>query len=591
MKKATIISFLLLFVGTLGFGLGVDVEELAGVGKKIEFESFTGISLFYNTDLDIRGIGVDLAGRVKSGESTARYQNRYSALHLVDGGEPGKLNADVIIVEKDARVDHVDNIRRILSGYLETLYGYPRKDADVLAVFLTYYNAVYRGNLEFLNTKYKTWVMKELDQARVGLAVRYSEWPGATQIVIPLNENEIRDVLGSLSTTELTGKPVVDKLKEQPDKGVDERKAIVEVKEKEVATGKEKVAEEKAKVEEKKKEVAVDKAAIEKDKAAIAEKKSDIAKKTEEVKKEAAQASKAPATTPEEAAAKAKKENETAAKAEALAREKARVAAEEAAVKEKESGLAKKQQETADAEKGAKEKEAAVAAKEKEVASDRKEIARDETAAKIETKPDEVKQELAKKSEELAAREEELAKREAEAKKTTTDANIFANVLYYLKVKEYLTDGHYNNDLIAINALTGKKLSVSPVTGICGKFYYAFKDGVVVISHKGAHTEGHFLTLLDLKTLETKSIGEDVVFWRSFVEVREDQIYVVLENGGKYYLGKFASDLKRIAISQEPVSRESFISFYADLVYINGENGNILVLNKEDLTVKESIAP
>lgn len=591
MKRTAFAPFLLVLVSAGVFALGVDVGELAGVEERIQFENFTGIPLFYNTDWDIRGIGVDLANRVKAGDSPAQYLSRYAAMHLVDGGEPGRLNADVVSLEKDARVDHVDNVRRIVSGYLETLYGYPRQDADLLAVFLTYYNAVYRKNLAFFGTRYKSWVVKELDQTRVGLAVRYAEWPGATQIVIPLNENEIRDVLGHLSTTELTARPVVEKLKEQPDKGVEERKAIVELKEKEVAAGKEKVAEEKARVEETKKAVDEAKAALEKDKKAIEEKKAEIAKKTEEVKKSAETASKAPASTPAEAAEKARKEKEAAAKAEELAREKARLAAEEAAAKEKAKAVEKKKEDAAAAEKSVAAKEAAVAAKEKEVTAEKKEIARDETAARIEADPEEARKELEKKDAELAAKEEELAKREAEAKKATTDANIFANVLYYLKVKEYLTDGHYNNDLFAIDALTGKKLSVSPVTGICGKLYYAFKDGVVVISHKGSHTEGHYLTLLDLKTLETKAIGDDVVFWRSFVEVRDDQIFVVVNRGERFFLAKFSSDLKRIAVSTDPVNPDSFISFYADLVYINGEKGNILVLNKEDLKTKDTIAP
>jgi glucose-1-phosphate adenylyltransferase len=41
----------------------------------------------------------------------------------------------------------------------------------------------------------------------------------------------------------------------------------------------------------------------------------------------------------------------------------------------------------------------------------------------------------------------------------------------------------------------------------------------VVITHKGEHREGHFLTLLDLDTLNRKAIGNESVFYRGFVEI------------------------------------------------------------------------
>jgi len=97
--------------------------------------------------------------------------------------------------------------------------------------------------------------------------------------------------------------------------------------------------------------------------------------------------------------------------------------------------------------------------------------------------------------------------------------------------------------------------------------------------------------LLDLDDLTRKAVGEDMIFYRSFVEVREDFIYAVINAPDGYYLGKFNVDMKRVAMSKERVDGDSFISFYNDLVYINREDKQILVLNREDLSTKSVINP
>ena len=84
-------------------------------------------------------------------------------------------------------MDHIDNLRRIIAAYLESAYGYSRQDSQTLAVFVTVYNAVYRGKLDVFKQKYKTVVTKNLTANKAGLALNYAEWPGKTQIVIPLS--------------------------------------------------------------------------------------------------------------------------------------------------------------------------------------------------------------------------------------------------------------------------------------------------------------------------------------------------------------------------------------------------------------------
>ncbi len=272
-------------------------------------------------------------------------------------------------------------------------------------------------------------------------------------------------------------------------------------------------------------------------------------------------------------------------------RKSAEAGAAEQAVKEKEAEIATAREEQKKQEEQVAAGRKAVEEKKQEVAEEKKEIQRDETALRIQKEPEKVQKELEKKSEDLATREKEVARREEAAKKGETDASIFEGRLYYLKIKEYLTGGHYNNEMCAISAATAKVVQKSPIANICGHKYDIFKDGVVVITHKGDHRAGHYLTLLDLKTLESKATGADAVFWRSFVEVKEDLVYAVLNKDEKYYLGRFDAAMKTMAVSKDQVDPDSFISFFGDLIYINGSDKKILVLNRDDLSTKGVVAP
>lgn len=227
------IFFLALFT-VLAFTLWgqVDRTELESVDYSgVEFRNYEGPHLKIDTIAEIRGIGVILARWDEAGRG--RYFNKYQLLHLVDPEEVGRLDADILILDPAAGVDHIDNLRRILSAYLETAYDYPRDNADLLARFITYYNAVYRQRGEYFAENYTTLVNNSLNQEKVGLSTRYEEWPGKTEIVIPLTGREGGP---ALETDTLTDKDVVESLREREDRGIEERKEITELKEEEIQT-------------------------------------------------------------------------------------------------------------------------------------------------------------------------------------------------------------------------------------------------------------------------------------------------------------------------------------------------------------------
>ncbi len=557
MRKALSLACLL-FVPLAAAAIDVDVEELKSAGQKIEFINYTGPLSIFQTDLDIRGIGRNMASQVERGSTIARFLLKYTAIHAVDSAEPDKLSADIISIDKEATVDHIDNVRRIVSAYLGRLYAYPRKDADLLALFVSYYNAVYRGNISYFGGKYKTVVMKNLAAERVGISTKYYEWPGATQLVIPLTEKPERDVLGALSTGELTSKGVAEQLKGRPDKGVEERKAMTELKSREVEKGQQKVNEQAQ-------ALAAEKAKTAEQEAALQRAKAEAEKK----KAEAAASVGQPDAGQKAAEAKAAEE----------------------AVKTQESQVAQAKAEQQKEQEAIASQQKVIETKKEEIAAEKKDIQTDQNAVRAQTQPETTQAQLEKKSAELAQREQAVTKREEAAQKGETDASIYAGLLYYLKIKEYLTGGHYNNEIYSINAATAKIVQKSPVANICGRKYDIFQQGVVVITYKGDHRAGHYLALLDLKTLEPKATGSDMVFWRSFVEVRDNFIYAILNRDDAYYLGKFDSDMKAVAVSRDKVDPDSFISFFADTIYINSEDKKILVLNKGDLSTTGIIEP
>jgi hypothetical protein len=191
----------------------------------------------------------------------------------------------------------------------------------------------------------------------------------------------------------------------------------------------------------------------------------------------------------------------------------------------------------------------------------------------------------------LEEKEKELDKREDRLRSKELEKNIYGDKLYYLKIKEYLEGGHYNNDMYMINASTRKIMFKSPVENICGSRYDVFSGGVVIITHRGSHTSGHRLTLIDRDTLQAKIYGSDNVFWRSFIEIRDGFIYAITYDNGTHYLGRFDADLKLVAKSKERINENTFISFWDNYIYINRADKTIIVLNKEDLSIIDEVKP
>lgn len=587
-KIITSMLFVTFFAISLS-ALEVDVDEIAK-SKKINFINYTGKKGKFETSDEIKSIGFQLAYKASKGNYNEifRYHMKYSVIRVDSNGEPDKYAADILFIDKDARVDHIKNVRRIIAAYLEGTYSYTPEQARALALYITYYNALHRGDMEYFRSVYQSSVLEYITEKNAGIAIRYDQWPGKTALLIPLTSESKRGKIDTIDPFAISDDKTKDEIKKDKENDED-NKEIIKLKEDEIEKKKDELEKEKKKTDE-------DKKKNEKKREDIEKKKEDTEKKKDEIKKEKEETKKI--TDPEE---KKKKEEE-------IKKKEDKVKEEEKTNKKEEEKLKKEEEKTKEEEKDNEKKEDDIKKKEEDVKKEKD--GSDETKDKETKKDDETKEsdttdktkdsdtgdktkseEIKKKEEELKEKEKELDKREDKLRDKDTDPNVYGLKIYYLEVKEYLEGGHYNNTLYMINATTKKIDFKSPVTNICGRRYDIFSEGIIVITHKGSHTMGHRLTLIDRKSLTEIKSGTDNVFWRSFIEFKDGFIYAIVKEDENYYLGKFDTDLKLVARSKEKINQNSFITFYEESIYINREDMTIIVLKKDDLSLVDVIKP
>ncbi len=210
--------------------LDVAREELSPyIDTTIEFQNYEGPREVIQTLEEIRGIGAFIGAQFEPGPGTFSFFGRYTVIHAVDPTIDVGLDADIMLLAEDARVDHINNLRAILSAYLETAYDYSPADARLLAEYVTIYNAVFRRNLEFFQGRYKSVVLEHLSETNVGLSVVYSDWPGGTEMVIPLRDGARPGLLDAVGPRELLEPEVIASLRDRPDMGIDSRRDMVDL--------------------------------------------------------------------------------------------------------------------------------------------------------------------------------------------------------------------------------------------------------------------------------------------------------------------------------------------------------------------------
>lgn len=527
MKEHKISLFILLaFAAAIPFyAQKVDEEELKSTGNDtIVFINYTGPHSKIDSLSSIKQLGTDLGSVVAKDTSktvSAGNSAKYSVIHAIDPSEKGRLDADIILIGSDATVDHIDNLRHIIASYLVAAYGYSEKDAETVAVFVTVYNAVYRGNLDTFQKKYKKIVLDNLTSASCGLSVNYSDWPGKSQIVIPLY-----DVNGGLSTVDtsvISDTQVVKSMQEDDDRNVESRKEMVDIKEREAENAAKKAQE-------------AQKNAVQEQKKLNEEKQ-----KTEVARKEAETA----VTQAEEAQKKAEEEpdNKEAAKE-----------AEEKKIEAEEKQAAYEEQKTAQEEQQAVAENAAKEASGQQAVADRK------TA------------EAQEERKTIAKDQAEVIKKEIE--------NAAAPSVYGI---ELTNDASMLSGLIKVNASTGEVIKSSPVTFIRNRTMFQEGQNFVAIAGENKGNGTVKLVLLSSDTMEIIKESAETVAESSVLVQDGGEYYCVIQNGKTCALAKYDSELNLKLKSNASLKPATPVTVAGQYIIVTGADGAVKLLDKQDL--------
>ena len=540
MKKILSVFFVSLLISTNIFALEVDKTELQSTkSTTIEFISYTGPHKIIDSVEAIKGIGKSLGKEIapsRDTSKTANLGNKYTVIHAIDENETGKFDADIIFINKDANVDHITNLRRIISAYLVSAYDYSEADADTLAVFITVYNAVYRGDLDSFKNKYKDVVVKNLSSNNCGLSVNYKDWPGASEIVIPLYDVK-NGGLSTIETSVISDKKVVESMKEDDDKNIESRKEMVDIKEREAEESQEKAnAAQKKAVEEQKKL----KEEKQKTKEAKAEAK-EAEKKSEQAKAEAEEAKKEAEANPED--------------------EELQKVAEE------------KQEEAEAAEQEAEEKQEAL---------EEQQEAEDEQAAVTEDAKEEAKQEQTRAD-----------KKQTEAQNERKDIAQDQQIVQNNEIKEASMPSAYGiiiadeknilSRLVKFNTDNGEVIKASPVTVIRNRTIYKTSDAYIAIAGENTGKGTIKLVLIDEESMEIFAESDATVSENSVLVKDGEDYYCVIEDGKNFVIAKFDEKLTLKLKSKVNVVESTPITVAESGIVVTDKKGNLKLLSKETL--------
>ena len=529
MKKITCLLLISLLSISSIFSIEVDKNELNTTGNEIiEFINYTGPHKVIDSAQAIKEIGSDLGKDISLSVSSTNGSNeKYYVVHSVTSESKDQLDADIIYIGSTATVDHVDNLRRIISGYLQSAYNYSEKDANTLAVFITVYNAVYRGKLDTFKSKYTEDVVKNLSSENCGLSTNYKDWPGKSEIVIPLFDVK-NGGLSTVDTSVIADSKVVDSMQEDEDRNIDSRKDMVDLKEREADESSEK--------------------AQEAQKEAVQEQKvlNETKKEAEEAKKEAEEAKKEA-----EVAKKVAEENPNDKKAQETAKE-AEKKAEEATAKaeEKQQQVEEQQKKTDDAKEAAKEAQEIADKKQNEAQTERKEIAQDQQ---------EIQQEKI-----------------AEAK---------ANTEYGIIIVD---EENLLSRLVKFNSDNGEIIRKSPVAVIRNRTIFEVgsegSEQFISVAGDNAGNGTIKLVLMDQDNMEITRESNETLSEDSVLVKDGDDYYCVIDDNGKWVVAKYNAELSLRYKSSIAVKSSTPITITKSGVVVTDSTGQLILLSKTDLS-------
>ena len=566
--------------------LEVDQAELesAGSADSIVFINYNGPHAVIDSLEAIKAIGSNLgnqiAGRTEQ-LTTAGEQNRYYVIHAVDPQITTGLDADIIMLGSNAGVDHIRNLRYIIAAYLQAAYGYDERDAQTLAVFTTVYNAVYRGNLDYYTSKYKPIVSSYLTKENVGLSTNYADWPGQTQIVIPLSD-PTGTSLGTIDTSVISDKNVVDSMREnEDDMGVDTRKDMVDMKDREADQLEGQAEEAQQDAAEAQQQADIEKQQLEQEE----QKLRDEQKKLEQSQKEAAAAEQAA----QDAQQQAEEKQQAAQEAQQQAEEKQQAAQDAQQIARENPDDEQAQQNAQQAQQDAQQAQQNAQQQEQTVQQQEEVVQQQEQAAQEKQQTADEKQQIAQEKQEAAdqKREEarrdrtEIAKDQQKLLALEQQQGDDTNATYGLKL---IDEQKLLSAMVKVNTETGEVIKTSPVSVIRGRTLLPTGTAYAAIAGENTGNGAIRLVLLDKQNMEIILESNETVSENSILLQINDAFYVIAQKNG-WRIAKYDTELNLLLTSTIEVNPSTPVSVTeAGSLCVNDSQGNIRLLKLTDLS-------
>jgi hypothetical protein len=498
-------------------------------GRTVEFINYVGPHDRIDTIEQIEGIGESIGAAIASG-SRSFGGGKYSVRRIVDASVKTGFDADLIIIGPDAEVDHIDNLRHILSGYFQAAYGMEARRSYTFAVFVTVYNAVYRSDTSYFASKYKPAVVAELPKESAGLSRRWDEWAGRSRIVIPLSTAGSSGTVTGIDTDTITDEKTIEGMRTQEDdRGVDERREMVDEKQDRIDEEKARIEEEKARIEEEERRLEEDKAKLAEDDTAGDDGTTDSGGDSGGTDGSSGDDGTADSGESDSGGDKGGSEdgtvtsNEIAEREKQLEEDKAKVAEEEKAVADKEKAL-------------------------------------DEERASI------------------AEDTEKNIKEDIAAAKARTVILVQAVDPSYPYAR-----------LVALDVDTGKIVRYSDLNSIRARTLVDDGKQFIVIAGKESGGGAVRLVALDRTTLQQSDEGVDDIYPESWLWKNSAGLFAVVLRGGSAYLASFDAKLDVVSTSEVAVDGLTFLALNDLGLIVQRADGAFVILDPKTLKLIRAI--
>jgi hypothetical protein len=501
----------------------VNQSELEENQAPITFFNYEGPHARIETLAQIRNIGYVLGQAVQGGNNSPGTRGRYFVTRIRGPEEGNKLDADIFGLGYDTGVDHIRNLRLIVQGYLEGAYGYSARDAALLAEYATVYNAVYRGDWDYINARYKGPVIAELSPEQAGLSIRFDEWPGRTLMLIPMGIGGAGS-LSALDTSVVADSRVVEEMRKDEDRGIDQRRDMVDLKEREAEEAEQRAQEQRREADQEQRQIDEDRRRLEED-------------RRQETQEQPGQGQ--PGGEPQDQPPEESESQETASQAQTP-------------------------QEPASPEENLDRREEEL---------DRRQEAVDQ------------KREEAQRNEEFAEQKREEARGEREGiaadQQDLIDQGIPQEAEGFAAVILNGPDSPLGR-FVRIDG-EGKELRRSALNTVNVRTVCEIDGRIIAVAGENRGGGAVRLVEIDNRTLEMKAQGDDDIHPQSLLWVNGADLYAVTVTEGNTYLGRFNTELNRQTRSEIQVHPFAAPLFRDGRIFTQRSDGSALVLNAQTL--------